>query len=428
MKKTIRTILTAILAAAVFAGLVSCGNSGNSGNGRNETAEETKVPSEVTAIPETEEPTAEPSPEPTPLNVDAFDYSEKTVPADVLFPYCKTQGRTFVTESTFRKTVPAVPAIGLDYSASAIEFNAYCEGTVTAAIRVKSTGIGGSRLYISVYIDGQQAGSGRADFRLTKSSAVDVTLAADLPRGLHNIRIERQTEAERGLLYIDSVTLAGELAERPRDSEYFIEVIGDSITTGYGNLYPDLSDGEKGSNAAANEYQDGTRTYAVLAAKAIGADYSIVAQQGIGIIKGHYPHVMLDTYAETCYQCDRHEEWTFPRKADVVVINLGTNDASFYGAGQVSLAKVEKGIRDFIDLVRSKNPDAKILWAYGMMDTFLCPYIEKAINEKGGEAAGLYYLKLSPNGSGGNGHPSLQAHINNGKTLEKKLKEILGIN
>ncbi|MBP5311815.1 MAG: hypothetical protein J6112_03155 [Clostridia bacterium] len=414
MKKPLKIIAALMLALVIALGMVSCVKGPG---GEDSTAKPDTTPEE----------TVQPTPEATPVDIDAFDYSEKTIAAAELFPFCKTQGRTIITDYAFKKSETPAPGIALDYSASAIEFNAYCEGTVTATFRVKSTGIGGAKLYVSVYVDGQQVGEKRADFRMTKNAATEYTLAENLQRGLHTFRIERQTEAERGLMYINSVKLSGELAEKPADSKYFIEVIGDSITTGYGNLYPDLSDGEKGSNAAFNEYQDGTRTYAVLAAKAIGADYSVVAQQGIGIIKGHYPHVMLEKYTETCYQCERHEEWTFPRKADVVVINLGTNDAAFYGVGQVTLAKVEQGIRDFLDLVKEKNPDAKILWAYGMMDTFLCPYIEKAINEKGGEAAGYYFLRLTSNGEGGNGHPSLQAHINNADTLKNKLIEILGI-
>lgn len=411
MKNSFRTILLIVLAVLISVSMVSCAGNGGGENKPEETVEAT--------------PTAEPTPEVTAVDPNSFDYTEKTVAAADLFPLCKTQGRTIVTDYVLKKNDAQNTGIALDYSASAIEFNAYCEGSVAALIRVKSTGIGGARLYISVYVDGVQMGEKRADYRLTKAAETEIVLAENLERGLHNFRIERQSEAERGVIYINGVKLSGELAERPADSKYFIEFIGDSITTGYGNLYPNDSDGEKGANAAANEYVDGTRSYAVLAAKEVGADYSVVAQQGIGIVKGWYEHTMLQKYTETCYQCDRHEEWNFPRKADVVVINLGTNDAGFYGSGQVTLEKVKKGIRDFLDLVKSKNPDAKILWAYGMMDRFLGSYIEEAIAEKGGESAGYYFLWLAQDGSGGNGHPNLKSHINNGKTLAAKLREIL---
>ncbi len=411
MKNLWKTITAVVLAVLISFCLLSCNN------------DKPVEPAGDTSLPEASA-TVEPTPEVTPVNIDGFDYSEKVIGAEDLFAKCKTQGRTIVTEYAMKKNDTPSTGIALDYSAAAIEFNAYCEGTAAAVIRMKSTGIGGARLYISVYVDGVQVGS-RADYRLTKTKATDVVLAENLERGLHNFRIERQSEAERGVIYIDGLKISGELAERPADSKYFIEFIGDSITTGYGNLYPDQSEGEKGANAAANEYVDGTRTYAVLSAKAVGADYSVVAQQGIGIVKGWYEHTMLQKYTETCYQCDRHEDWTFPRKADVVVINLGTNDASFYGAGQVSLDKVKKGIRDFLDLVKEKNPDAKILWVYGMMDRFLGTYVEEAIKEKGGANAGYYFLWLNQNGSGGNGHPSLQAHIDNSKILEAKLREIL---
>ena len=55
------------------------------------------------------------------------------------------------------------------------------------------------------------------------------------------------------MIYIDSVRMSGEFAPKPSDHEIFIEFIGDSITTGYGNLYPNDADGEKGTNAAFNE-------------------------------------------------------------------------------------------------------------------------------------------------------------------------------
>jgi hypothetical protein len=78
--------------------------------------------------------------------------------------------------------------------------------------------------------------------------------------------------------------------------------------------------------------------------------------------------------------------------------------------------------------VRKNNPDAKILWVYGAMDISAAPIIEAAVNEAGGEAAGIYsYTGFVPNGEGGVGHPVVSAHEENANRLVKKVQEILGL-
>ncbi|MBP1586988.1 MAG: hypothetical protein ILO53_01125 [Clostridia bacterium] len=379
--------------------------------------EPTEMP-EITAKPAPAEPTVDP---------ESFDYSEKVLDAAAILEHSKIQGRTALVSYSPKKSVPERDMIALDYSASSVTFYAYCEGSVEMTFYTKNTNIGGNKLYLSVYVDDVQQGSSRADFRLTGSKEITLVLAENLSKGLHKFTVEKQSEAERGAVYIEEMKISGELWGKPEDNKIFIEFIGDSITTGYGNLWPDLSDGEKGANAAANEYVDGTRTYAVLAAKSIGADYSVVAQQGIGCVIGWYPHTMTETYEMRCYQANRKEPWTFPRKADVVVINLGTNDTGFYHAGSCDRKKLEDGFRNFLRLVRDKNPDSKIVWAYGMMDTSSVGMIRAAVEDVGGSEKGFYFVELSSNGAGGNGHPTLAAHEQNAATLAEFLRTLLNI-
>lgn len=353
------------------------------------------------------------------------DYSEKTFTVADLAGKYKVQGRTTVISYKMPKATEKTDAIALDYSAASVAFNAFCEGTVSLSLYTALTAIGGNNLYLNVYVDGVLQGS-RQDFRLTGTKVHTVAIAENLERGYHTFLIERQTEAERGNLYLNSVTLCGELAEKPADKPLFMEIIGDSITAGYGNLYPDLADGEKDSNPASNVYEDGTRTYAYLAAKALDADYSIVAQQGIGVVSGYYPHTMLKTYTNTCYQCGRRQEWGFERRADIVVINLGTNDHTMVRNGKITEEEAREGFRDFCLLVREKNPDAKIFWAYGMMDTSAGEWVQAALESVGGEEAGFYFVSLTSNGEGGNGHPSAAAHAENAEILVKAIREKLG--
>ncbi len=375
MKKT----LILLIIMALIASFVSCGVGGTDDT-------------ETTAVPETEAPT----PSPTPV----INYTERTYSAEDLFAKAKLQGRTTIQKK----------GIALDFTAASVSFNAFCEGEVTASVSVSVTPVGGGqKMYASVYVDGVLMG-GRGDFAL-KSTTKKITLATGLEKGCHTFTIERQNESERGNFYIKDLTLTGELAEKPADNKLFIEFIGDSITTAYGNLYPDLAD-DKGTTGTPsfNEYQDGTRSYACLTAKKLGADYSIVAQQGLGCAAGYYPHTMNSIYEMTCYQTSRKTEWNFERKADVVVIAMGTNDNTFASGGTTTYEKVQKAFEELIDMVREKYPAAKIVWIKDMMVTGASQYVDKAAENKGGEASGIYTLSLPMDSKGGNGHPSASAH------------------
>ena len=134
---------------------------------------------------------------------------------------------------------------------------------------------------------------------------------------------------------------------------------------------------------------------------------------------------MLETYEDTCYQCGHKQKWDFERKADVVVINLGTNDRTMVAAGKTTLAEIQNGFTSFCLLVREKYPAAKIIWAYGMMDQSAEPQIKAALTAAGGEAAGFYYVSLISDGSGGNGHPSANAHEANAEILTDAIKKVI---
>lgn len=363
--------------------------------------------------------TASPLPDPN-----RFDYTAKTYDISSFDGKYKVQGRCPIVSYQPPNAKEEIEALALDYSCAAFSFNAYCEGDVTAEIYTAPTAIGGNKLYLNVSVDGVKNDS-RKDYRLSGRKNHTVTMASGLKKGLHTFVIERQTEAERGLIYLNSVSINGEIYNPPSLNDLYIEFIGDSITTGYGNLYPDMTEGEKDTNAASNVYQDGTKTYAYLTAAKLGADYSIVAQQGIGAVCGYYPHTMLETYEDTCYQCGHKQKWDFERKADVVVINLGTNDRTMVAAGKTTLAEIQNGFTSFCLLVREKYPAAKIIWAYGMMDQSAEPQIKAALTAAGGEAAGFYYVSLISDGSGGNGHPSANAHEANAEILTDAIKKVI---
>jgi lysophospholipase L1-like esterase len=93
---------------------------------------------------------------------------------------------------------------------------------------------------------------------------------------------------------------------------------------------------------------------------------------------------------------------------DIVVINLGTNDNS-KGSDP---AQFKEDVKALIALVRSTyGEDVKIVWAANMMGACMQTYSQAAINELGGEAAGLYFCTLTANQEGGYYHPSKAGHV-----------------
>ena len=302
----------------------------------------------------------------------------------------KTQGRTTLKDG----------AMWLDYSASGIEFSANCEGKVALNLTVnsiKNTDATYGGIYFTVIVDGVT--KDRAECRITSTGNVELVLAENLPAGNHTFEVYRQTEHRGAEVGISSIVMNGSFNEKPEDNRLYIEFIGDSISTGYGAL------GVAGADQADSPlWQDATVAYPYLTAKALGADFSDVCYSGLGCKYGYSGSLSMQTvYTAQRYQYDKNTQYDFTkRQPDVVVIALGTNDI----ANQDDAALRKAGYQEMLDLVRAKNPNAKIVWIYGMMKDLDNEMIAALIEENGGGAAGLYSLELETNTSGAGWHPS----------------------
>jgi lysophospholipase L1-like esterase len=137
-----------------------------------------------------------------------------------------------------------------------------------------------------------------------------------------------------------------------------IEVVGDSISAGYGTLGT-LND------ADCFPTESHWDTYESVAARAVGAEVSTIAASGHGMVR-NYGGDMTDTlpqiYARTLMN-DTASAWSFAIKPQAVVINLGTNDIS-NGKGDPG-TPFRDAYRGFVETVRSKYPDAFIICLIG---------------------------------------------------------------
>ena len=243
------------------------------------------------------------------------------------------------------------------------------------------------------------------------------------------------------LKYTDIET-NGEFAvakERP----LFLEFIGDSITSGEGG---GLTRQEDWSPAVFSC----TDNYAFLTAKDLGADYNVVSQSGFGLYAAwdsDYTHVIPPHYEQVAgtlggaenASAGAQDDWNFGKRAvDAVILNLGTNDQSGLNCHK-TISEKEEFIKDFkaaavdfLGKIRKNNPNAYILWAYGMMGPLIEGVIRDAVDEyksaSGDKRVSLFIL---PNCLGDEigmrVHPSLSGHMHAAKALSDELRRVLGL-
>ena len=296
-----------------------------------------------------------------------------------------------------------------DWSASGIEFNA----TYTGYVYVSGKGPS-NNVRFRVYVNGKETGvvSFGSTYELKMlpgTYSVEETTA--------HIRLVRLEYVKDGLATLKTVKLAGEIHDWQKGRK-FIEFIGDSITCGFGSVTKDST-------------KDGSRTFAYLTACEFDVDYSMVAISGIGVSASTSQHSgknMVDFYKYTNYYRNTTELYVPERKADLVVVNLNTNDISI---GVVE-EKYKSDAKMLISDIRAiHGEEVEIIWIIGQMSSAGSAangWLADVFEELGGEAEGYYIIKTTQNNAGGDGHPNYDSHkVTAGHLIEFiEDKELLG--
>ena len=337
---------------------------------------------------------------------------------------------TITGDASLADAAPAVRFIGrVDRSGDAGPRFAWSGSTLVARFTGPTVGVrlADNGNYFAVLVDGTM----QAMPLVTTAAQSDYPLAANLSPGPHELRLYRLTEASQGDTQWLGLTLdaAGSLLPAPAASVRRIELVGDSISCGYG-------DTGMGPNCGFSlDTENHYLSYGAITARDLGAALITTAWSGKGMYR-NYGGDMTDTlpvlYLRTLPD-QATSAWDFAQYTpDVVVINLGTNDFATGDPGQ----PYADAYLAFARMVRSRYPGAYIECTNGPMlaDPSLSAargYITGVVSTMtaGGDSR-VGYLEYptqsASNGLGCDYHPSVTTHQLMAAQLTAALKAALG--
>ncbi|MBO5937899.1 MAG: hypothetical protein J6Q82_00165 [Clostridia bacterium] len=300
--------------------------------------------------------------------------------------------------------------ISMDWTGSGIEFNADLNTVSTVSFVAKAS----APCYYKAYVDGKLHKNGTSDYFTVGTDDTTIELK-NVPYGKHVIRLVKATGYTLALSQLYSVTLDGTISETaPAKNDLYIEFLGDSISCGWGIM---------GNYDGGYESQDGTQAYPYRLAQRLNADYAILGLSGRGVIYGTPNFDKNYLHASPSRSSAEHN---FSRQADIVIINLGTNEqgnnasSTDFGAGYLRL----------LETIFQKNGDDCVVYClWGAMNGAYNARIQNAIDTylASHSTAQIYELELerstTPGGSPSWGHPGYGDNTKYVFALEALLNE-----
>jgi len=276
--------------------------------------------------------------------------------------------------------------------------------------------------YFQLVIDGQ------VQLLTTQQGEHDYDLGQNLTAGEHSVVLWRRTEANYGTVEVTKVDFpGGTLLSPPPPSEKRLEIVGDSISVGFGVECKTI--GEAFSYATENNYQ----TYEAITGRDLGAEVMTMAWSGIGMwrdVNGGMTTQMPERYLRTLGNDDKSPAWDFASYVPgAVLVLLGTNDFAKGDPGQPYVDAYKKFVGD----VRGRYPNARIYLAHSPMlsgdrGTALAGYLDQvkaARGAVGDQNIGIVDFKPPAADAWGCGHPNGATHQIMAEALKSALKQDL---
>lgn len=328
----------------------------------------------------------------------------------------------------------------LAYSGSGAEFSfngSSCKVTMLGDDNIMSEDFD-SLPRIAIYLDGERV----VEKVLDKTEETFSVLEGDIV-GEHTVRIVKLSETGNSTCAVKCVeTNSYGRIKATEEKEHSIEFIGDSITCGYG------VDDEDRDHHFKCSTEDATKAYAFKTAQALDADYSLVSYSGNGIISGYTndgkkveSQQVPPVYTKFAKSWGNYNgifnvsdlDWDFSKfQPDFVVINLGTNDASYTKGDKEKVLEYADAYAEFLKVVREKNPNAHIICSLGVMGADLMVGVKKAAEkyteETGDTNISTFQFKTqdgNANGYAADWHPTAKTHDIAAAELTEYIKSLM---
>lgn len=349
----------------------------------------------------------------------------------------KTIGRTYIKD--FK--------LFMNFSGSGVKF---CVKTNKLIIKLTGTRVDdeNNRPYVSLLVN-----DNRKDYAIDN---LDYAIELNLEDGNHIVEVLKRTESSVSFCMIKEI-IAEEFIEFSDDKQMKIEFYGDSLTCGFGNL----------SECAEDPFSTKTESflegYAYKLSKALNAEYSAISVSGFPVYKSRWNEGFpIDSIPDMVSICDYSEDMTFDTtipwdnkkyQPDLIVVNLGANDQSYFIEGmkwiddliqkygdfelvqkdEIYLNEVNKlrnSITKFLDNLRKiYGKDIKIVWC--LFEIYfeigrLHEIIEEQVSNYDGNVY-FYFVTFKTNVRGAGWHPGKVMHTEAKEQLEKFIKgKVLG--
>ncbi|MDE6801676.1 MAG: endoglucanase [Muribaculaceae bacterium] len=241
-------------------------------------------------------------------------------------------------------------------------------------IRLSDTG----KSYYNVFVDGDL-------HKVVQSIGNDTII--NFVSGLkgskpHSLRIQKRTEGETGRTTLHELLIPAKasLAEEPRTRTRLIEIIGNSLTAGFG------TEGKDRSEPWSVETLNCDLSYSTILPRYFDADYSLIAHSGRGVARNYGDSVrtsavtMKHKFLQT-YDMDTLSRWDFNRYTpDLVIINLGSND--FSTEPHPYRSEFVGAYKELIGEIREAYGQKPILCVFPpTMNAVAYPYMEEIVRD-----------------------------------------------
>nr|WP_315146975.1 GDSL-type esterase/lipase family protein [uncultured Flavobacterium sp.] len=204
--------------------------------------------------------------------------------------------------------------------------------------------------YVSLELDGKYIGR----IRIEKGEMQSFPIVVSEKKNTHHLSIYKATEATNGGVLFAGTT--AKLVDSPAPkSKKKIELIGDSITSGFGNDDSTIPCGTGDWYDQHNAYW----AYGPVLSRALDIDYVLSSVSGYGMYRNwndeHLEEPIIPEVYENLYlNKDSSKPYDFKFQPDLVSICVGTNDLSEGDGKKPRLPfNEEKFISNYIDFIKT---------------------------------------------------------------------------